>query len=170
MQRRLNMHVLQPAERAASAGVTNHTWRRISGRSSTGPTAGRAFFFNQEEVCGPAERSARGRSSRPRSTATSRMARPPFTTVNVLALAAANGQVSAYDPTVKKLLEDIRTAAGTSGTITNLSTVPNTNAYNWLVPNKTIRHTPTTNITVNLTPKNRLQGSYYWQPSTSRPP
>jgi hypothetical protein len=40
---------------------------------------------------------------------------------------------------------------------------PNTGAYNYLVPFRVIRHTPTANVTVNLSPKNRLQGSYYWQ-------
>src|SRR5262249_50835559 len=87
----------------------------------------------------------------------------PFKTVNVLALAAANGQVSAYDPTIKNLLDQIRTAAATTGTISTLATSPNQDSYDYLVPFRVIRHSPTVNVTVNLTPKNRVQGSYYWQ-------
>ena len=55
------------------------------------------------------------------------------TTVNVLALAAANGQVSAYDPQVKSILEMIRAAAATTGTISELVTSPNYAAYDYLV-------------------------------------
>ena len=87
----------------------------------------------------------------------------PYRTVNVMALAAASNQLSAYDPIVKKLLEDIRAAAQTTGSINELVTSPNTAAYDYLVGTKTLRHTPTVNVTVNLTPKNRLQGSYYYQ-------
>ena len=55
------------------------------------------------------------------------------------------------------------TAAQTTGTISELVTSPNTASYDYLVGTKTLRHTPTVNVTVNLTPKNRLQGSYYYQ-------
>ncbi|MEX2663598.1 MAG: carboxypeptidase-like regulatory domain-containing protein, partial [Vicinamibacterales bacterium] len=37
--------------------------------------------------------------------------------VNLLTLAAANGQTATMDPTIQKLLADIRTAAGTTGSI-----------------------------------------------------
>jgi hypothetical protein len=57
----------------------------------------------------------------------------------------------------------MRTAAGTTGSIQEIATSPNTSTFSWQVDRKTIRHAPTTNITVNLTPQHRLQGSYYWQ-------
>src|SRR6185503_7935123 len=79
------------------------------------------------------------------------------------------GNVSVYDPTIKALLESIRAAAATTGTITELVASPNTASYDYLVPATGLRHTPTTNITVNLTPKNRLQGSYYWQDFINTP-
>ncbi len=127
---------------------------------------GRAFFFfNQEEVYSPRE-IPRGRTIIRQSALDGNFTYGPVgaqTTVNVLAIAAANGQVSAYDPQVKSILEMIRAAAATEGTISELVTSPNTASYNWLTPTKTIRHTPTTNITINLSPKHRLQGSYYWQ-------
>ena len=47
--------------------------------------------------------------------------------------------------------------------ISQLETAPNTAGYDLLSPFTVIRHSPTANVTVNLTPKNRLQGSYYWQ-------
>jgi hypothetical protein len=131
----------------------------------------RVLLLNQEEVYGPIE-TARGKTIIRQSALNGDFTYgtvQPFTTRNVLAIAAANGQVSAYDPTVKALLESIRTAATQTGTISEVDASPNTASYNWLVPNKTIRHTPTTNITVNLSPKNRLQGSYYWQRFNNTP-
>jgi len=149
--------------------ATNHTYGgRIGGPIMLPGFDGRGrafFFFNQEEVYGPIE-TARARTIIRESALNGYFTYgtvQPFTTVNVLAIAAANGQVSTYDPIVRKLLEDIRAAALTSGTISEVDASPNTAGYDWLVPNKTIRHTPTTNITVNLTQRNRLQGSYYWQ-------
>ena len=41
--------------------------------------------------------------------------------VNLLALAAANGQTSTFDPIISSLLADIRSATGTTGTITDLA-------------------------------------------------
>jgi hypothetical protein len=155
--------------------ATNHTYGgRVGGPIILPGFDGRGrafFFFNQEEVYGPIE-TARNRTIIRQSALNGDFTYgtvQPFTTRNVLAIAAANGQVSAYDPIVKKLLEDIRAAAATTGTISEVDASPNTASYAWLVPNKTIRHTPTTNITVNLTPKNRLQGSYYWQRFNNTP-
>jgi hypothetical protein len=156
--------------------ATNHTYGgRVGGPIILPGFDGRGrafFFFNQEEVYGPIE-TARSRTIIRQSALNGDFTYGSptigFTTRNVLAVAAANGQATAYDATVKALLESIRTAAGTTGSIAELETSPNTAAYNYLVPNKSIRHTPTTNITVNLTPKNRLQGSYYWQRFNNTP-
>jgi hypothetical protein len=122
------------------------------------------FFFNQEESYSPSQ------TQRTRTLIRQSALNGDFTynttsptTVNVLQLAAANGQLSTYDPVIKTLLEQMRTAAGTTGSITNVNSSPNTSAYAWFVDVKSIRHAPTTNITFNLTPKHRLQGSYYWQ-------
>jgi len=128
------------------------------------------FFFNQEESYAPSQ------TQRTRTLIRQSALNGDFTfnnttptTVNVLALAAANGQVSTYDPVIKSLLEAMRTAAATTGTITNTATSPNTSSYAWFVDVKSKRHAPTTNITVNLSPKHRLQGSYYWQRFTDLP-
>ena len=102
--------------------ATNHTYGgRVGGPIILPGFDGRGrafFFFNQEEVYSPREV--------PRSRTIIRQSAllgdftygsPTigFTTRNVLTIAAANGQVTAYDPTIKRLLEDIRTAAGKSG-------------------------------------------------------
>jgi hypothetical protein len=128
---------------------------------------GRAFFFfNQEEVYSPIE------TPRTRTIIRASALAGDFTynnvnptTRNVLAVAAANGQISTVDPQIGPLLAAIRTAATgfADGTIEELVTSPNTATFRFLQPSKAVRHTPTTNITVNLTPRHRLQGSYYWQ-------
>jgi hypothetical protein len=128
------------------------------------------FFFNQEEVYAPAQ-TTRTRSLIRQSALngdfTYNLTNP--TTVNVMALAAANGQLATFDPTIRALLESMRTAAGTTGQIQEVATSPNTSSYAWQVSRKTYRHAPTTNITVNLTPQHRLQGSYYWQGFSDTP-
>jgi len=50
-----------------------------------------------------------------------------------------------------------------------LVTSPNTATFNFLVPNKGVRHNPTQSVTVNITPKHRLQGSYMWQRFNNSP-
>src|SRR6187399_1497278 len=158
--------------------ATNYTYGgRVGGPIILPGLDGRGkafFFFNQEEVYSPIE-TARARTIIRQSALNGNFTYGPVgaqQTVNVLALANASGIAGVngvYDPTIKALLESIRTAAGTTGTITELETSPNTAGYNYLVPNKGIRHTPTTNITVNLTPKHRVQGSYYWQRFNNTP-
>lgn len=131
---------------------------------------GRAFFFfNQEEVYNPIETARTRTIISQNALAGNYCWANGASCQNVLALAAANGHVSTYDPTIKTLLDDILAASATTGTIEQLVTSPNTASYRWLVPNKGIRHSPTTNITVNLNSKNRIQGSYYWQRFNNTP-
>jgi hypothetical protein len=128
------------------------------------------FFFNYEEVYNPIE-TPRARTIIRQSALNGNFTynQTTPTTVNVLALAAANGQISSYDPTTKALLESIRQAASTTGTISEVVTSPNTAAYNYLVPNKGVRHNPVTSITVNITPNHRLQGAYHYQAFSNTP-
>jgi hypothetical protein len=147
--------------------LTNYTYGgRIGGPIVLPGFDGRGkafFFFNQEEVYSPIE-TARSRTFIRQSALDGNYCwNNGAACQNVLTLAAANGQVSTYDPTVLTLLEAIRAATGTTGTIEELVTSPNTATFRYLQPSKGVRHTPTTNITVNLSPRHRLQGSYYWQ-------
>jgi len=128
------------------------------------------FFFNQEESWTP-NQTARARTVI-RQTAlngdfTYNNASP--TTVNVFALAAANGiTTNNPDPTVTALLNKIR-ATESLGTVQQSATSPNTETFNYqiAVANKT--HAPTGRVDVNLTPKHRLSGTYYWQRLLSTP-
>ena len=128
------------------------------------------FFFNYEDVYNPEERPrARTiiRESALLGNFTYNQTNP--TTVNVLALAAANGHVSTHDPQIRGLLEAIRAAAQTTGTITQLVTSPNTAAFNYLVPVKGRTRNPSQSVTINLSPRHRLQGSYLYQRFTATP-
>ena len=79
--------------------------------------------------------------------------------VNVLSLAAANGQIAAKDPTVMKLLNDIQASSQTMGTVSQ-SSDPLLMDYVWLSPGRLFEHQPTVRIDYNLTDSHRLSGSY----------
>ncbi len=49
--------------------------------------------------------------------------------VNLLALAAQNGQTSTLDPTVAAMLASIRAATGTTGTISEIDEPPTRSSY-----------------------------------------
>jgi hypothetical protein len=100
------------------------------------------FFFNYEEVYNPIETARQRqiiRQSALDGNFTYNQTTP--TTVNVLALAAANGQISTYDPTIRALLQNIRTASTQAGTIQEVVTSPNRATFNYPVPNKGTRTT-----------------------------
>ena len=78
--------------------------------------------------------------------------------VNLLQLAAANGQISATDPTVMSLLRNIRSAMATTGTESTTSD-PLLNSYVWLSPGKLFEHQPTFKIDYNISDRHRLTGS-----------
>jgi hypothetical protein len=78
--------------------------------------------------------------------------------VNVLALAAANGQISAKNATVASLLSKIQSAMGTTGTI-NETADPLLNSYVYLSPGELFEHQPTLRLDYNITDKHRLSGT-----------
>ena len=78
--------------------------------------------------------------------------------VNVLQLAAVNGQISARDPLVMSLLNKIQTAMTTTGNIRTTND-PLLNDYVWLSPGRLIEHQPTFRIDYNITDNHRLSGS-----------
>src|SRR6185436_4507386 len=84
----------------------------------------RAFFFvNWEEFRQPSDFSRQRTILHPGAQAgTFRyLAGGAVREVNLLTLAAANGQTSSVDPTVQKLLSDIRSATGTTGNVEDLA-------------------------------------------------
>ena len=84
-------------------------------------------------------------------------------TVNLLELAASNNQTATFDPTIQALLTQIRSATGTTGTVSTEPNATNTQSYVFQSPGQGLEHLPTTRVDFNLTSKHRLSGTYYWQ-------
>ena len=79
--------------------------------------------------------------------------------VNLLQLAAANGQISAKDPLMTKLLGMIDSATKTTGTRSAQSD-PLYDNYVWQSPSELFEDQPTLRIDYNFTDKHRLTGSW----------
>jgi len=128
------------------------------------------FFFNHEETWQP------NQLRRTRTIIKEGAALGNFTwnvnsprTVNVLQLAAANGQISAMDPNVQSILSSILAVSKTTGTVESTAANLNTDTYNFLTSVASVRHSPTTRVDINLTNRHRLSGSYYWQGFSDTP-
>jgi hypothetical protein len=78
--------------------------------------------------------------------------------VNVLDLAARNGQVSAIDPTIGSMLNKINAATGTTGAL-RATADPLLNNFVWLSPAELLEHQPTFKIDYNINDNHRLSGS-----------
>jgi hypothetical protein len=89
--------------------------------------------------------------------------------VNLLALAAANGHVSAVDPTVGRLLADIRAAVTTAGTGLEDLTDPILQRFTYQYETKGVTKYPTGRVDFNLTDKHRLTGSMNYTDLLSTP-
>jgi hypothetical protein len=87
--------------------------------------------------------------------------------VNLLALAAANGQTSTPDPVIAKLFADMRTAAS-SGNIANLSD-PLLQQASFQIPVNNFTPFPTVRVDYNLSKNHRLTGSYNYNHINSTP-
>jgi len=75
--------------------------------------------------------------------------------VNLLQLAAANGQISSTDPTIVRLLADIRAATGQSGGVADL-TDPNMQRYTFQNQRSSVTRFPTLRLDFQLTQKHLL--------------
>ena len=87
---------------------------------------------------------------------------------DLMALARANGQIAAFDPTVVKLLAEIRAAANSTGTINDTGS-GNTLQYVFQSEATGNQYSPTTRLDFNLSQNHRLSGSYWWQRFKSNP-
>jgi len=83
-------------------------------------------------------------------------------TVNLLTLAAANGQTATIDPVISRLLTDIRTSTVNKGGITQL-TDPNLQRFTFINGSNDSRYYPTVRFDVNLTSKHRVESVYNYQ-------
>jgi hypothetical protein len=88
--------------------------------------------------------------------------------VDLMALAKANGQIASFDPTIMALLQQIRGATETTGTINDLN-AGNTLQYVYQSEAKGNQYSPTTRLDFNLSDNHRLSGSYWFQRFLSNP-
>ena len=86
--------------------------------------------------------------------------------VNVLAVAAANGQTSTVDPVVGKMLADIRSAVA-GGSLSDID--PNLQRFAFNVPVQSMRRYPTFRLDYNVTQKHRASFAYNYQKFTDHP-
>ena len=87
-------------------------------------------------------------------------------TVNLLALAAANGHTATTDPTVSRILGDIRSAVA-GGSIARVD--DNLERFTFNVDTESIRRYPTTRVDYNLTEKHRFSNAFNYQYFTDFP-
>ncbi len=80
-------------------------------------------------------------------------------TKDLLQLAAANGQTATIDPTIAKLLTDIRNSTANTGGIQQL-TDPNLQNFTFVNGSSGNRYYPTTRLDFNLTSKHHLENVY----------
>ena len=132
------------------------------------------FFFNMEEFYQPTEASRTRTILHPLSQDgwfrynVTVDGVPQVRQINLLTVAAQNGYTSTLDPTTRAMLASIRSAAGTAGTISDL-TNPNTQQYFYQSAAKGTQHAPTTRVDVNLSNNHRLTGTYYWTKLLANP-
>ena len=92
---------------------------------------------------------------------------------NLYQLAAARGLVSTADPTVAKLLGEIRTAASSTGSVEvindpNIVANPNIELYSFTNIGGQVRYFPTVRLDLNLTEKHRLENIWNYQLFTGK--
>jgi hypothetical protein len=78
--------------------------------------------------------------------------------VDLMALAAKNGQTARIDPTVARLLADVRASTKKTGVV-NATTDPLTESFVWQQPTHNKTKYPTVRVDYNVTTNNRLTGS-----------
>ena len=126
------------------------------------------FFFNYERLYQPSSATRTRQLLRPEAQAGifGYNVGSQRRTVDIIALARANNQITAVDPTVMRMLEKIRAASGTTGTI-NDTGAGNTLDYVYQAEAEGNQYAPTGRVDFNLSDRHRLSGSYLWQRFTS---
>jgi hypothetical protein len=123
------------------------------------------FFFNYEQLNQPNDVT---RNNRNVLSPAAQAGNYCYTSgcVNVLQLAAANGQLSSVDPTVGKVLSDIRSAVS-GGSLADIDA--NVQAFTFNVPVLTQRKYPTFSLDYNVTRSHRAKFAYNYQKFTDYP-
>jgi hypothetical protein len=123
------------------------------------------FFFAYEDTRSPSKITRNRVILRPE--ATQGLYTYGSTTVDLIALAARNGQTTTLDPVVSKLFADMRAASG-SGTIQNLSD-PILQQATFQVNSEGFTPYPTGRVDYNITKNHRLSGSFSYNHIDSTP-
>jgi hypothetical protein len=128
------------------------------------------FFFNYEEQRAPAASTLQRIILTPEASAGlfSYNVGGAVRSVNLLQLAAANGQLATPDPVVAKVLGDIQTAVKQSGGVTPL-TNPLVQQYTWSMPTQSFNPSPTFRLDYEVTQNHRLTGSMNYRHINSTP-
>jgi carboxypeptidase family protein len=129
------------------------------------------FFFNYEEQRSPATVTVQRVALAPTAGAgifTYNVTGGGTRTVNLLQLAAANGQLSTLDPTVASALGKIQAAMGSTGSIASLSN-PLVQQYTFQTPTKNFNPSPTFRLDYEINDKHRLTGSMNYRHINSTP-
>jgi hypothetical protein len=71
--------------------------------------------------------------------------------------------IAAIDPTIQKLLGDIRTSTGSTGGVSPNNNNPNLQNYTFNNSSMGVRYFPTVRIDINLSSKHRLENTYNYQ-------
>ena len=129
------------------------------------------YFFNMEHLHQPNEatRTRTILNSTAQSGTFQYLVGGQLRTVPLLQLAAANGHTSTIDPTISALLNEIRAATNSGGTVSAPPGATNVENYVFLAPSTGNQYAPTTRLDVNLTDSHRLTGTYWWQRFLSKP-
>ena len=128
------------------------------------------FFFNYEQVTQPSDTTRNNRiilNTAAMSGDYSYVANGVTTTVNVLQLAARSGQLATPDPAIAKVLQEIRSAVATTGSLEFVD--PNLQRYTFNVPVASERFYPTFRLDYNLNERNRASFAYNYQKFTDVP-
>ena len=88
--------------------------------------------------------------------------------INLYALAAANGQLATPDPTVAKLLADIRNSTNSGGVLSEITGNLNAERYTFQQPAGGPVYYPTIRMDYNLSSAHRLSGTWYRQRFTDQ--
>jgi hypothetical protein len=129
------------------------------------------FFFNYEEQRAPAESTLQRVVLAPdavRGIFSYNVADGGVAKVDLLALAAANGQLATPDATVAKALGDIQKATQGTGSIAALSN-PLVQQYTFSTPTKSFNPAPTVRIDYEVSQRHRLTGSMNYRHINSTP-
>jgi hypothetical protein len=128
------------------------------------------FFFNYEEERRPSQQTLQRAVLSPDAAAGTFLynANGTVQRVNLLDLAARNGQLATMDPTVAKALGDIQAATKSAGSLSPLSN-PLVEQYTFQTPTKNFNPAPTVRVDYDLSAKQRLTGSMNYRHINSNP-